>query len=191
MKARVGDQLRREARRVHPGQDRCPAGRVRAGAAPGENPDCVLQGLWPLRLVRARAVDVPWGTRSGRGWPRAGWAFLCQLLARGQPEYADPDSTRDPGLAHSPAQRHDLRRGYRLREHPCRGLGRPLRAGVQVTSPRCMPSSVDANSTCISCGGRCGSSLKHSRKKARAWLESVEQRIPELLARWAVTLKCG
>ena len=35
------------------GQDRCPAGGVRAGAAPGENPDCVLQGLWPLGLVRA------------------------------------------------------------------------------------------------------------------------------------------
>ncbi|MGH3185487.1 MAG: hypothetical protein ACRDOE_26775 [Streptosporangiaceae bacterium] len=27
-------------------------------------------------------------------------------------------------------------------------------------------------------------SLKNSRRKARAWLESVEQRVPELFAHW-------
>src|SRR5208283_2034922 len=42
------------------------------------------------------------------------------------------DSPRAPGLAHSPAQRHDLRRDYRLREHPRRGLDRLLRAVLQV-----------------------------------------------------------
>jgi hypothetical protein len=98
MKARVGDQLRREA------QAEFIRDKIAARLA-----ECGLE----LHPVKTRIVYCKDSGRSGSfereqltfpgvhvpaaAGQEQGWAFLCQLLARGQPEYADPDSTRDPG----------------------------------------------------------------------------------------------
>ena len=56
-------------------RDRIAAGWRSAGwSCTGENPDSVLQGLWPLRLVRARAVHVP-----GVHVPAAAGQSQCHL----------------------------------------------------------------------------------------------------------------